>query len=456
MAWAINLARTEMSSSLRFRLLAALLLVVVVVGGITVILGTRVTNSEFTQYEERRGNMRHQRFKQPLTNHYSQNKSWAGVQPLVEQIGQIAGERVILVNAAQRVVADSAGELLGQAAGRGWGPPAITIFSGGTRVGDVYVNLPTQETETPENESFLAPVARALLLIAVGAGVGAVLLTVGLSRRILAPVEDLTAAVRRIQAGDLSQRVQVASKDEIGELGRAFNSMADELAQLEELRRNMVSDVAHELRTPLTNIRGYLEALQDGVVQPEEQVIDSIHEEALLLGRLIDDLQELSLAEAGQLRLERQVVELAPLLRQAADALRPQAAAKELDLRVDLPDALPLVDVDAERIGQVLRNLLNNALIHTLPGGKITVAARAGGQWVAVEVQDTGIGIAAQDLPHVFERFYRADRSRARASGGAGLGLAIARQLVQAHGGRIEAQSQVGQGTRFTFTLPVK
>ena len=445
-----------MSSSLRFRLLVALLAVVGVVGGITVILGMRVTNREFTQYEERRCKTRHQRFAQPLTAHYNQRQSWAGVQALVEQIAQIAGERLILVNARQKIVADSAGKLVGQAAGREWGPPAITIFSGRAKVGQVHTNLPPHEMGPPGNETFLAPVARALLLIAVGAGAGAVLLTVGLSRRILAPVEALTAAVRRMQAGDLGQRVEVTSQDEIGELGRAFNSMADELAQQEKLRRNMVSDVAHELRTPLTNIRGYLEALQDGVVQPEEHVIDSIHEEALLLGRLIDDLQELSLAEAGQLRLELQTVELAPLLQQAADALRPQAAVKELDLQVDLPDALPLVHVDAERIGQVLRNLLNNALTHTPPGGKISITARASSQWIEVEVQDTGSGIAAQDLPRVFERFYRADKSRARASGGAGLGLAITRQIVQAHGGRIQAQSQAGQGARFTFTLPLK
>ncbi|MCP4514593.1 MAG: HAMP domain-containing protein, partial [Delftia sp.] len=344
-----------MSTSLRFRLLMALLLVVVVVAGAIVILGVRVTNSEFSHYVERRQMQRRMRFEKPLANHYAQNGSWAGVQAEVERIGQIAGERIILVDEQQKIVADSEKKLLGQAVDQTWGQPAAFIMSRRKRVGAVYVLKPTQKVQVIENKSFLAPVARALLIIAVGVGLGAVLLTVGLSRRILAPVQALTDAVRRMQAGDLSQRVQVTSKDEIGELGHAFNDMADGLERLEQLRRNMVSDVAHELRTPLTNIRGYLEALQDGVVQPEEHVIDSIHEEALLLGRLIDDLQELSLAEAGQLRLERQTVELAPLLRQAADALRPQAAAQELDLQVSLPDALPSVDVDAERIGQVLR-----------------------------------------------------------------------------------------------------
>jgi len=304
----------------------------------------------------------------------------------------------------------------------------------------------------------LAPVNRALLLIAVAAGLSAVLLILGLSRRILAPVETLTAAARRMEAGDLSQRVEIKSRDEIGDLARAFNAMADGLTRLEELRRNMVSDVAHELRTPLSNIQGYLEAIQDGVVEPEQRIIDSIHEEALLLNRLVDDLQDLSLAEAGQLRLERRPTELAPVVWKAVEAIQPQAAASEITLRVDLPEGLPLVDVDPERVGQVLRNLLDNALTHTPAGGKIAVTAGASGRWVEVSVQDTGDGITAEDLPHVFERFYRADKSRSRATGGAGLGLAIARQLVEAHGGEIGAQSDgvPGRGTRFSFRLPVE
>jgi signal transduction histidine kinase len=326
----------------------------------------------------------------------------------------------------------------------------------------------------PASRVFLTSVNRTLLLIAVVAGLGAVLLILGLSHRILAPVEALTTAVRRMGAGDLSQRVEVMSRDEVGELARAFNAMADGLARLEELRRNMVTDVAHELRTPLSNIRGYLEALQDGVVEPERHIIDSLHKEAMLLNCLVDDLQELSLAEAGQIRLGRQPVALADIVDRALETIRPRAEAEGIALQVDLPGDL-LVDVDPQRIGQVLRNLLENALTHTPPGGEIAVAAHAAcpepsdalspveglskgrgeGQWVEVSVRDTGSGIAAEDLPYVFERFYRADRSRSRASGGAGLGLAIARQLVEAHGGRIEVESEIGQGTQFTFTLPV-
>jgi len=299
------------------------------------------------------------------------------------------------------------------------------------------------------------PVNRALLLIALAAGLVAALLILGLSRRILAPVEALTAVVRRMAAGDLDQRVAVTSRDELGELAHAFNTMADGLARLEMLRRNMVTDVAHELRTPLSNIRGYLEALRDGVLEPEPGLVNSLHEEALLLNRLVDDLQDLALAEAGRLRLEREPTDLAPVVAWALDRLRPQAAERQIALRVDLAESLPPVDADAGRVGQVLHNLLHNALLHTPADGEITVTAQVGGLWVQVGVRDTGVGIGPGDLPHVFERFYRADKSRSRATGGAGLGLAIARQLVEAHGGQIKVESQVGRGTQFTFTLPV-
>jgi signal transduction histidine kinase len=298
-------------------------------------------------------------------------------------------------------------------------------------------------------------VNRTLLLVALVAGLGAVLLILGLSRRILAPVEAVTSAVRRMAAGDMSQRVEVTTDDEIGDLARAFNNMADGLARLEQLRRNMVTDVAHELRTPLTNIRGYLDALRDGVVQPDKHAIDSLHEEALLLSHLVDDLQDLSLAEAGQLRLERLPLVLADLVDQAIGAFRSRAEVEGISLHTSLPVEPILVHVDPRRVGQVLHNLLQNGLTHTPRGGQIDISARVRDEWVEVSVQDTGAGIPARDLPYVFERFYRADRSRSRATGGAGLGLAIARQLVESHGGSIEARSEIGNGTRFTFTLPL-
>jgi signal transduction histidine kinase len=381
-------------------------------------------------------------------------------------MGQITGERIVLADEGGQIVADSANKLVGQIVGQGWVDPVALIVQRGMPVGAVYAN-PLGPADDPQREAFLASINRALLLAAGVAGLAAVLLTLGLSRRILRPVEALTAAARRMGRGDLSQRVEVQSNDEIGELARAFNAMADGLTRLEELRRNMVSDVAHDLRTPLSNIRGYLEALQDGVVEPKREVIDSLCEEAMLLGRLVDDLQELALAEAGQLRLERRPVAPADLVNRAMEAARGQAAAKGIALQVDLPTDLPLVDVDHQRIGQVLGNLLSNALTHTPSGGEVAIVARrcpepsrravegAKDSEVAITVRDTGEGISPEHLPYIFERFYRADKSRSRATGGTGLGLSIAKQLVEAHGGRISVESQMGQGAIFTFTLPV-
>jgi signal transduction histidine kinase len=448
-----------MFHSLRFRLLATVILIVATVIGLIAILSVQVTTRTFQNYEERRGMLRDRRIETFLSMHYARHGDWSGVQMEIERIGQITGERVILANRDRRIVADSDGQLIGQAVSKDWRAPAALLVHRGAPVGALYMGAP-RNAEPSGIEGLLQSVNRTLLLVVVGAGLGAVLLILGLSRRILSPVEALTKAARRMEAGDLSQRVEISSKDEIGDLAQAFNRMADGLARLEALRRNMVADVAHELRTPLTNVRGYLEAIQDGVVEPEMRVIDSLHEEAMLLNHLVDDLQELSLAEAGKLRLNRQALAPADLVDRAVEAFIPRSEAKGVALRVETPDELPLVDVDAQRIGQVLRNLLENGLTHTPAGGEIGVSGRMSGrvlnkeQWVELTVWDTGAGIAAADLPYVFERFYRADKSRSRATGGAGLGLAIAKQLVEAHGGRIRVESALGQGTRFTFTLP--
>lgn len=302
---------------------------------------------------------------------------------------------------------------------------------------------------------FIRSVNRSLLTAIIAAGAVATILTLTLARRILGPVSALTQAVRRMETGDLRQRVKVETTDELGVLAHAFNAMADGLARTEQLRRQLVTDVAHELRTPLTNIQGYIEALQDGVADPSPIVLDSIHEEAMLLNRLVEDLQDLALVEAGQLKLVRQAVAPADLILRAVTSMQSPAADKQIVLQVEMPEALPLVYADRERIGQVLHNLLDNAITHTPAAGKISVSARVSGPEVEVSVQDSGSGIAYQDLPNVFERFYRADRSRARATGGFGLGLAIVKQLIEAHGGRVWVRSTVGVGSTFLFTLPI-
>lgn len=301
----------------------------------------------------------------------------------------------------------------------------------------------------------VAGLNRSLVIAAALVGLAGVALAFALSRRILGPVDSLTAAARRMEEGDLSARVSETSRDEIGALARAFNSMADRLGRTERLRRDLVSDVAHELRTPLTNLRGQIEAIQDGLAAPDAARIASLHEETRLLQKLVEDLQDLALAEAGGLRLEPEALDPRAELERAAAAISGAATQGGLQVAVACEPGLPPLRADARRLAQVLRNLLSNAVTATPPGGRVTLSAARCGERVELAVADTGTGITAEDLPHVFERFWRADPSRDRSTGGAGLGLALVRQMVLAQGGEVRAESAPGAGSTFRVTLPL-
>jgi signal transduction histidine kinase len=237
-------------------------------------------------------------------------------------------------------------------------------------------------------------------------------------------------------------------------LAHWFAQMSEALARAEQLRRNMVSDIAHELRTPLSNIRGYMEGLRDGVIPPEPKLFDALHEQAMILNRLVGDLQELALVEAGQLHMAQQPARIQDIVLHAVNGLQAEASRHGVALAADIPHDLPLVYADSERVGQMLMNLLKNAIMYTPPGGHVIIQAHTTGDMVTVAVRDTGQGIPLDILPHVFERFYRVDRSRTRATGGSGLGLAIVKQLAQAQGGDVWAESTPGRGSTFAFTLP--
>ena len=446
-----------MFHSLRLRLLLTFAIVIVVTVGSVALFASRTATSEMERYVETGHERVDARIPLMLSRQYAQQRTWQGIQQYVEQMGEISGRRIVVANSEGVVMADSTNTLVGQKLRPQWGQPGIPIHVMGELMGTVYVDPQAVSGETSLTDPGVTPsINRPLLWAALLAGGVALLFTFFLSRQVSKPIEALTAAARRMRGGDFSQRVEVNSKDEVGELARTFNAMAEGLNRIEELRKKMVADVAHELRTPLANIRGYLEAMRDGVVTPDRATIESIYEEALLLARLVDDLQELALVDAGELSLERQPSAPEDIVQKAVAAVRPQVAAKELSIEVDLPSqALPSIQVDAERIGQVVRNLLSNAIAYTPAGGRIEVAARRVNDGIEMSVTDTGVGISPQDLPYIFERFYRADKSRARATGGAGLGLTIAKRLVEAHGGKIEAQSEVGKGTRFSITLPI-
>ncbi len=273
--------------------------------------------------------------------------------------------------------------------------------------------------------------------------------------RLVRPLHALIGAARRMRDGDGSARVKVTGHDEIGRLAAMFNDMSVRRERLEELRRAMVSDVAHEMRTPVSNIRGWLEAAEDGVVAPDRELMSSLLEEALLLQHVIDDLQDLAAADAGELRLHRQPVDVADLLTQVAGASRPQADRAGVTLAVTVR-ADPRLVADPVRLRQAVGNLVTNAVRHTPPGGTVTIGADSNGGHVVIAVADTGTGIAEEDLPRVFERFWRAEKSRSRQTGGSGLGLAIVRKLAEAHGGTVSATSTPGQGSVFTLRLPVE
>ena len=446
-----------MLHSLRVRLFLVMVLVVLA-STITVVFFVRqATVKEFRRFAASGGMIRERRLEWVLTTYYARRENWEGIQPLLGHLTQLTGEEIVLADTKGRVIADSSGRFReGQTLGNSFSKqPAIVILHWGQPVGVAFINRSGEAIPGLSSGVFFSGMNRSLLLAAAATTSLALLLALALSRRILGPVEALTAAARKLEMGDLSQRVEVSTDDEIGQLAHAFNAMASGLQRLEQLRKNMVSDIAHELRTPLSNIRGYLEAMRDGVVEPTPNLITSLYEETMLLNRMVDDLQELSLADAGQLRLERQPTDLAEVVHKSVIALQPQALAKGLKLKAELPLGLPLANADPERIAQVIRNLLSNAITYTPAGGEITISAKVQDAQVAVSVRDTGIGIAPEDLPLIFERFYRADRSRARATGGAGLGLAIAKQLVEAHGGQITAESRLGAGSTFTFTLPI-
>ncbi len=470
--------------SLRWRLLLVTVLVSVVAVAAVVLMSSRAASTEFRKFIDTSEEIDLSRFQEILSEHYRQNGGWAGAQTALERMGKISGKRLLLLDNERKIIAAFPDHLskadidisadntlrVRSEVEEAEGNKAVSVRqeemvvvnaphievknSTGAVVASLFIAGPNLESEM-RGDQFTGSVNRSLAVVAIIVVIAAFIATVMLSRRILGPVESLTRAARRMEQGDLSERVEVRSGDEIGELAQAFNRMADSLSRNEQLRRDMVGDVAHELRTPLTNIRCQIESLQDGVVQPRREVIDSIHEEAMLLSRLIDDLQELALAEAGQLRLALEPTSIREIIHKTALAVAPQIESKKITLRIDAPQDLPRAIADSERVGQILRNLLANAVTHTPPEGVIEIRARSSNEEIEVTVSDTGSGIEEEQQDRIFERFYRADRSRARSTGGSGLGLAIVKQLVLAHGGRIRVESESGRGSQFIFTLPV-
>ncbi len=330
----------------------------------------------------------------------------------------------------------------------------IPLEVNGERVGWLVFSplLDRWQAGTPEG-NFLQSVNRATLFSALAA-TGVALLVGGiLAYSLTRSLRELTAATQLLARGKLGHQVEVRSQDELGVLAASFNRMSRELARSNELRRQMTANIAHDLRTPLSVIMGYTEALHDGKLAPTPEMFAVMHTEALHLSHLIDDLKTIALADAGELPLTLQRISPDVLIKRAADAYRVKADRGQVELLVSAAADLPEVEVDVERMAQVLGNLMENALRYTPPGGRISLSADLTGAQVRLRVADSGSGIAPEDLPYIFERSFRGDKARRRPEGESGLGLSIAKSLVEAQGGSIQVESQLGVGTVFNIYL---
>lgn len=484
-----------MPKSLLYKLLGAFLLVTIIGAAVIAMLTSIATRDAFSIYTTRNGQAWAQSLAPQLVQYYEQNDSWQGVDQLIQSalntgtmmgsagqgMGQghgngmgrqmagngymgMSGQHVILTDASNRVLVDSTGELTDQQLTDVQMKYGVTLTSGNQPIGKVLVTpLEIAGSGTPAGD-FMSAVNRAILSAALIASLLALLLGTLLFRQIISPLRKLRTAAAQIERGDLTGRVDICSQDEFQDVGQAFNRMAESLAKAEHQRTQMMADVAHELRTPLTAIQGTVEAMQDGLLPSDAEQLDAIYSQTNTLNRLINDLRLLSLAEAGQLKLVFDPVDPAELVSTTVDGLRPLAGAKTVQIRTAIHGDFPLVHLDRDRIVQVINNLVSNSIRYSPAGSEIVVSLQISSDLKSVQigVTDTGPGIDAADLPYIFDRFYRADKSRTRSSGGSGLGLAIVRQLVEAHGGSVRAESPAQTlpdgtrcGTRIEITLPI-
>lgn len=397
-------------------------------------------------------------------DYYSENGTWQGIsEVLADHLSEnppainvrFRRPAAILLDKSGAVLYDNRPHIANRFRQRHSLDNAVAIKVEGETVG--YLLLPPNENSpqlTATDQRFLDQITRFLIHAGIIASVITLLLGFIVARGLTAPLSRLTNAARGISQGNLRQKVPVQGAEEIAELAEAFNEMADALHEGENLRRNMVADISHELRTPLTVVQGNLRAILDDVYQLDKSEIAAIYNQTLTLKRLVNDLYELSQAEAHQLKLNVQAIELALVVEEMTDLFHEVAREQGIALSTALPTSLPRLFADADRVRQCLYNLLANALRHTPSGGQIAITAQPHSDTIRIGVSDTGEGIAPNELQNVFERFWRADKARSSNTSGAGLGLAITRQLVLAQGGQIGVESTLGKGSLFWFTLP--
>lgn len=399
-----------------------------------------------------------------LSTYYAENKSWDGLSgnytaarfpgPRSGLRGNPPFPTLLLIDNSGSVVVPGHGFGLGDTTTGAGLAEGIPIEVDGEQVATLFMQSGAFDVE-PAEQAFLQRINLALAVGALGGTAAAMVLGVVLARSMTKPLRELTSGARAVAAGELDIQVPVRSSDELGELAVAFNQMNADLATARDRRRQLTADVAHELRTPLSVILGHSEGIRDSVLEASEENLAVIYEEALRLERLVEDLRILSLVESGELSLELGEYDPAALMEKTAASYRALAREKDIDLEVSSSGELPDIRIDIDRMGQVLGNLISNAVRHTPEGGSILMAAYARDGGIEIQVKDNGPGIDPEDLPHVFERFYRGDKSRQRDGAGSGLGLAIAKSLTEAQGGTIRAESEPGRGTTLAVEFPI-
>ncbi len=466
---------------MRLRLILSFTLIVLVSVTTVVLIARLTTANEVRTFMFRGGASGSIGMVNNLEAYYQANGSWQGAENILSNrgggmgsgmgrggppgssgagFGNAMNQNLLLADAQGMIIAGSNGTRSGEQLTKAEMNSAIPLQVRGKTVGYLLPEGALTFTQAEESQlvTRLNQVALTAGLIAGGISL---LLALLLAYRFLKPIRGMITAAGQLAKGDLSQRVPVQGNDELATLGRTFNLMANSLQKAEKSRRAMTADIAHELRNPLAVQRANLEALQDGIYPLTPENLEPILEQNRLLTHLVEDLRTLALAESGQMGLEKVAVDFPALVKSVIERFEPQANARQISLNFNCQDKIPTLSLDAFRVEQILGNLISNALRYTPENGKIDLNIRLqswknGKQRVQLDVHDSGSGIPEGSLPHVFERFYRADRSRSRSEGGTGLGLAIARQLAEAHGGNLEAQNHHNGGAMFTLTFPME
>jgi signal transduction histidine kinase len=446
------------SPSLRTKFILAFLLASLVAIGLVGISTSQISSRQFQSFVIK--NLI-ENYSAIVQDYYESNQTLLGIQTALRyasgdylrQYEYLGRPGIVLVLPNRIIIMGDNNHPSGTSLSRQEISDAHPIEVDGRTIAYLAVITPAFEPN-PQEIQFIRQTNRALIFASLIAVILAILLGLLFTKTLLKPLASLHKAMRKIEKGDLSQRVPVTDNDELGDVISGFNNMSNALAKATAQRNQMTADIAHELRSPLTVINGYLEALQDGSLEPTSERLEIIQQEVNQLNRLVNDLRTLSLADAGQLSINKAIIDVATLFQHLEDAFDLVAKSQNIELHFHKTEDLKTIFADEGRILQVLSNLLTNAIRHTDAGGKVIVEAHQKNVSTIIKVSDTGEGIPDDQLAQIFQRFYRADPSRQSMSGETGLGLSIVKTLIEAHNGKVDVQSQIGHGTTFTIELP--